>query len=330
MLFICGSLNQTSQLHAVARAMSGIDACFTPYYGSAVATALRHLGLLETTIAGNKLRKRCLHYLEQHGLAVDLDGAGGGYALVVTSSDVLLPTNLGNAPLVVVQEGILDPPGWAWPLIQRFPEQLPRWLCGTAATGLSGKYQRFCVASQGYRELFIERGAAAERVVVTGIPNFDDCARFRHNDFPHHGYVLVCTSDARETFKWHDRGAFIRRALAIAGRRKLLFKLHPNENVPRARRELARLAPEATVFSEGPTEAMVANCSVLITHWSSVAFVGLALGKEVHSAHPMAELRRLLPEQNRNAASRIAHVCQDVLARLSGPSRASASSEVAA
>lgn len=312
-LFICGSLNQTTQLHAIARAIPGISAYFTPFFGSSAVTALRRLGLIENTIGGNKLRARSLAYLQQHGLSIDLDGARGGYDLVVTCTDVALPDNLGNAPLVVVQEGILDPPNLAWGLVRRFPEQLPRWLAGTAASGLSGKYDRFCVASAGYRELFIARGAPAERVVVTGIPNFDDCAAFLDNDFPHRGYALVCTSDARETFKLHDRAAFIRKALSLAGRREVFFKLHPNEYVPRARREIERLAPRASVFADGPTNSMIANCSLLISEWSSVAFVGLALGKEVYSSHPISELERLVPEQNRSAAERIARVCEEYL-----------------
>ncbi|HYQ04455.1 MAG TPA: hypothetical protein VER96_37535 [Polyangiaceae bacterium] len=310
--------------------MSGVDAFFTPFYGSRLGLLLRELGLLESTIAGHKLRIRCLRYLNRHRLDVDLDGRAGGYDLVVNCTDVLLPSNLSRTPMVVVQEGMVDPPNWAWPLVRQFPQHAPRWLCGTTATGLSGKYERFCVASRGYRDLFIARGARPERVVATGIPNFDDFAAFQKNDFPRHGYVLVCTSDTRETFKSHDRDAFIRRACDIAGGRELIFKLHPNERVARARREIESLAPQATVLSEGPTEAMIANCAVLVTEWSSVAFAGLALGKEVHSSWPIGELRRLLPEQNRSAARRIAAVCQEVLAKVTGRSVSSQSAEVAA
>lgn len=310
--------------------MSGIDACFTPFYGTRLARVLRGLGLLETTIAGRKLRARCLSYLNRHRLVIDDDGRAGGYDLVVNCTDVLLPSNLRGVPMVLVQEGMVDPPNWAWRFVRRFPQHSPRWLCGTTATGLSGKYERFCVASRGYRDFFIARGAAAERVVATGIPNFDDFARFQQNDFPRRGYVLVCTSDSRETFRAHDRAAFIRRARDIAGDRELIFKLHPNEQVTRARREIARLVPEASVFSEAPTEAMIANCSVLVTEWSSVAFAGLALGKEVHSSWPIAELQRLLPEQNGNAARNIAHVCHEVLARGSGRSFPTQSAGVAA
>jgi hypothetical protein len=274
---------------------------------------MRRLGLIEITIGGNKLRERCLKYLKEQRLSIDLDGRRGGYDLVVNCTDVTLASNTAGVPLVVVQEGILDPDGPGWQLLRRFPRLFPRWIAGTAATGVSGAYDRFCVASQGYRDLFVSRGAPPERVVVTGIPNFDDCESFRRNDFPLRGYVLVCTSDARETFKPHDRRAFIADALRLAAGRPLVFKLHPNERVERARREILTQVPDARVFADGPTEAMIANADALITNFSSVVFVGIALGKEVYSSHPMAELVRLLPEQNRSAAQRIARVCRDLL-----------------
>jgi hypothetical protein len=59
---------------------------------------------------------------------------------------------------------------------------------------------------------------------------------------------------------------------------------------------------------------MVANCDVLITQFSSVVFVGLALGKEVHSFHPLDMLKRLMPVQNSSAARNIAGVCRELLA----------------
>src|SRR5262249_47314360 len=150
--------------------------------------------------------------------------------------------------------------------------------------------------------LFVQKGVSPEKIVVTGIPNFDDCARFRRNDFPHRGFVLVCTSDARETFKWHDRRAMIERAVRIAAGKQLIFKLHPNERWERATREIERYAPGALVFIDGSAEHMIANCDVLITEYSSTAFVGIALGKEVFSSFRLDELHRLMPLQNRSAA----------------------------
>jgi hypothetical protein len=145
------------------------------------------------------------------------------------------------------------------------------------------------------------------------MPNFDNCRKFLDNDFPHRGYVLVCTSDARETLKLDSRKRFLKHALGIAAGRPTVFKLHPNENAERATREIHAMAPGARVFSSGPTEAMIANCDVLVTQFSSVVFVGLALGKEVHSHYPLEVLRPLVPEQHGRAARNIAAVARDLL-----------------
>ncbi len=192
--------------------------------------------------------------------------------------------------------------------------KLPRYLASTSTNGLSDAYKVFCVASKGYKELFIRKGVRPEKIVVTGIPNFDNAAQFLNNDFPYKNYVLVATSDARETFKFDNRKKFIRQALRVADGRPLVFKLHPNENVERAKREIKDLAFHALVFAGGNTNHMIANCDVLLTQYSSVAYIGLALGKEVHSYFDVNMLKRLLPIQNGGtSAANIARVCQRLL-----------------
>jgi hypothetical protein len=312
-LFICGSLNQTTQMHQIARELPEHDHAYTPYYGHGSIELLRRARCLEFTVLGFKLRRRCLDYLERHQLPLDFHGLAGDYDLVLTCSDLIVPKNIRKRPVILVQEGILDPAGLPFHLCRRL-KVLPLWLAGTSTTGLSGRYERFCVASAGYRDLFVANGARGERIVVTGIPNFDDCKRYERNDFPYRNYVLVCSSDARETFKRDDRREFIGRCLAVAAGRQLIFKLHPNENAARATREIKALAPEALVYSSGCAEEMIANCDVLITQYSSTVFVGVALGKEVYSYNDLAEVRRLLPLQNRSAARNIAAVCRELLA----------------
>lgn len=312
-LFICGSMNQTTQLHEIARHLTEHEQAFSPYYCDGFDEICRRLRLLEFTIIGHKLASRCRRYLEEHDLAIDYGGRDGPYDLVVTCSDVYMQKNIRAGKVVLVQEGITDPETFAFRLVTRF-RFLPRWLAGTAATGLSGAYRSFCVASEGYRELFVRKGARPERIVVTGIPNFDRCHWYRANEFPHRHFVLVCTSPLREVFRGEDREAFIARAVEIAAGRPLIFKLHPNENAKRAIREIARQAPAARVFTTGSAEEMIANCDVLITRFSSTAFVGLALGKETYSDVDMDEMRRLMPVQNESAASNIADVCREVLA----------------
>jgi hypothetical protein len=236
-----------------------------------------------------------------------------------------------DKPLVLVQEGMTDPERfWCW--ARKLLLFVPRWTAGTAWTGASRLYDRFCVASEGYRDLFVRKGADASKIVVTGIPNFDDCARYRQNQFPLHDFVLCCTSDARETMKFDNRKRFILRAVAIAAQadKPLVFKLHPNEDHERATAEIRRWAPEAEVHIKGSAEEMVANCAVVICQYSTLAFVGLALRKEVHSYFDLEELRRLLPIQGGGAAGRIAEVCRSLLAEAPRRQRAAAAAEVEA
>src|SRR5439155_9040239 len=103
------------------------------------------------------------------------------------------------------------------------------------------------------------------KIVVTGIPNFDDCAKHVHNGFPHRDYFLVCTSDMRETFMPENRKKFIGRAVGLARGRQILFKLHPNENWDRATKEIEQYAPGSLVFTTGNTDELIANCSGFLT-----------------------------------------------------------------
>lgn len=312
-LFVCGSINQTTQMHQIAKVLPELEASFSPFFAGAFYDLCRKAKLIEWTILGNRLRHRCLDYLNRHHLQVDLEAQCAPYDLIVNCTDIVVAPALLKTPMVLVQEGIMDPPNGWLPAIQRFPQMIPRWYNGTAATGLSFAYERFCVASQGYLSYFASIGVPRERMVVTGIPNFDDCRRYCNNDFPHRHFVLVCTSDARETFKKDDRDTLIRYATELARGRQLIFKLHPNENFERARAEIRNLAPEALVYQEGSAEEMIANCDVFVGQYSSTAFVAMALNKEVHSYWGREELRRLLPEQNGCAAAKIANVCRSVI-----------------
>jgi len=312
-LFVCGSPNQTGQMQQIARALPEVEAWFTPYYSDwPHHVALVKLGLLEQSINGHKRRGICADELNAHGLRIDLGAEHNDYDLWVCPNDAALPYGLARTPMVLVQEGIMEQPNWrTW--VWRNTRLMPRPLATTAVFGLTQRYERFCVASEGYRKQFLAEGIPPGKLVVTGIPNFDDFARFRDNAFPHRGYVLVCTSDGRETMMAVDRPSLLKRSVKIAAGRQLIFKLHPNENVERATREIRAVAPKALVFTDGNAEEMVANCEVLITEHSSLTFCGLALGKEVHTNLPLEQVEALLPVQNRRAAAEIADVIRGVL-----------------
>jgi hypothetical protein len=315
-LLICGNHNHTTTMHAIARELSDCDLAFTPYYcdDHSLLDVLRRAHLLEFVALGDRFRRRCLAYLRHHRLAIDLGGRAR-YDLALTCSDLIVPSNLAGTPLVGVQEGMIDPKLFWWKVRARWPWLgLPRWAAGTACTGLSGAYVAYCVASEGYRADFIERGAPADRLVVTGLPNFDNFARYVQPGHWLEGWALACTSDGRETFRRDDRARFLRWARALAGGRPLAIKLHPNERVARATAEIRRWAPGARVLTTGSGEELAANCHTLITEWSTLTYVGLALGKPTHSYRDLAHHRALLPIQHGRAAREIADVCRRVIA----------------
>jgi hypothetical protein len=317
-LFICGNRNHTTTMHAIARELPDCDVSFTPYYcdPGTVLDTMRRAYLLEFVALGHDFRRRCLDYLHQHDLTIDLGGARGGYDLVVTCSDLIVPSNIASVPLVAVQEGMIDPKMFWWRVMEHLPWlPLPRWACGTAGTGLSHAYEAYCVASEGYRRDFIERGARPERLVVTGLPNFDNFAGYTRPGHWIEGCVLACTSDGRETFRRDDRKKFIHWALEIAGDRPLVFKFHPNERMTRAVDEVRRWAPRARALTSGSGEVLAANCHTLITEWSTLAYVGLALGKPTYSYRDLEAHRAMLPVQNGRGAANIAGVCREVLTR---------------
>jgi hypothetical protein len=315
-LFILGNHNHNTMLDQIARELPECETWFTPYYCDdwTVLDVLRRIGALEFVALGHEFRRECLAYCKQRGLRVDVGGRRGPYDLVVTCSDLVVPENVRQSRLVGVQEGMIDPQLFLYRVRERLTF-LPRWAAGTACTGLSGYYDRYCLASEGYRDDFIRRGAPAHRLVVTGLPNFDDLASFHRPGHWIEGRVLACTSDGRETFRRDDRKAFIEWAVDIAKGRPLVFKFHPNEKMKRAIAEVQRWAPGATWVTDGKGEELAANCEVLITEWSTLAFTGIVRGIETHSYRDMDEMRKLVPLQHGRGAHNIAQVCRELLAQ---------------
>jgi hypothetical protein len=311
-LFVCGSMNQTTQMHQIAGWLGDYDCYFSPFFSDGLLGLASGMGLLEFTILGRKRSGRALRYLIGQELQLDIGGVSRDYDLVVTCTDLIVPKEIRRRRIVLVQEGMTEPETVLFHLARNF-RWVPRWVAGTATTGLSDAYEKFCVASEGYRDLFIRKGVNPGKIVVTSIPNFDNCEQYLHNDFGHRDFVLVCTSDNRETFVYENRRKNIEKYLAMADGHQLIFKLHPNENAPRAVREINTWAPGSLVFTEGATEEMIANSRMLIAQFSSTIFVGSALNKTVHCGLHPEELRALTPLQNKSAARRIADVCRNVI-----------------
>lgn len=311
-LFIGGSVNQTSMMHKISHNMSDCDCWFSPYYADGYIDFLARHGFLDFSILGGEFKRLTLEYLNNNNLQIDYKGVINDYDLVFTGADLIIPKNIKNKKIILVQEGMTDPENIFTLLVKYF--NFPRWIASTSTMGMSNQYDLFCVASHGYKDFFVKKGADPEKIIVTGIPNFDNAKEYYRNDFPYKNFVLVATSDTRETFKYENRKKFIKECVKIADGRQLIFKLHPNEKVERATREINKYAPGALVYHKGNINHMIANCDVLVTIYSSVVYIGMALGKEVHSAFNIEELKQLTPLQNNGtSAERIARVALHLL-----------------
>jgi len=86
-------MNQTTQMHQISEHLPEYEHSFSPYYCDHSTEILRRLGLIEFTIAGNKLAGRCRGYLRDHRLPIDCQGKSRPYDLVVTTR-----TRISSAP----------------------------------------------------------------------------------------------------------------------------------------------------------------------------------------------------------------------------------------
>jgi hypothetical protein len=316
-LFIVGSPNQTSQMHQVASLLPEYDTFFSQIYSKhPIIRRVVNSGWLDKSILAGEFRKKADAYLERYYLRNDYAQSiyHNRYDMAVICTDLLITKELRQLKTVFVQEGMTDPVT-TWGKFTRRLGLPSYFAANTAFNGCSNICDVYCAASEGYKQQFSEWGTDAEKIFVTGIPNYDNAVALQNNDFQHKGYVMVATSDIRETLRKEDRAAFIRDCVKIAAGRPLLFKLHPNEEKERAVREIQAGAPAGTlIFTEGNTEQMIANCTELITQYSTVVYIGIALGKKVHSYFDVEKLRRLAPIQNEGrSASLIADLCRRYL-----------------
>lgn len=315
-LFITGSINQTSQMHQIADELPEYDCWFSQLFtdSSVVNRLISRTSLLNSTILAGNFKLNSERYLRKHGLQIDYGARRNDYDLIVYCSDMVVPPRMRDTKTIWVQEGMTDRYTAMSHVVKA--TRLPSFLTGnTSLNGSSNICDVYCAASAGYKDYFARNGTDRRKIAVTGMPNYDNVAQFLDNDFPHRDYVMVATTDMRETYRYENRPAFIKEAVKIASGRQLLFKLHPNEVVDRAVSEIKKYAPASTlIYSSGNTNHMIANCSELITQYSTVVYTGIILGRKVHSWFDVNQLHRLAPLQNGGqSACNIANVCRSFI-----------------
>ncbi len=299
-------------MHQISQYFMDCDCFFTSFYATGLIDFLVKKRFLDFTILGGKFREQTENYFITNRLSIDYQAKNNHYDLVFTCQDIIIPRNIRRKKIILVQEGMTEPENLIYYMVKTFA--LPRWLAGTSATGLSHAYDLFFVASEGYRDLFVSKGVDLTKIRVTGIPNFDNSTQYLQNDFPYRNFVLAATSDRRETINYDNRKKFIQKVLKIAQGRQIIFKLHPNENWDRATIEINKYAPGALIFTNTDINPLIANCDVLVTLHSSVVYIAMVLGKEIHSSINTDLLRKLLPIQNNGtSAMEIARISRQYL-----------------
>lgn len=315
-LLLTGSMNQTTQMLCIADELREYDCWFSQMFTDSplLNYLLDHTRLLNKTILAKPFRNQAEQYLRSQGAQIDYRAEQHTYDLVICCSDLIVPHRLRRTKTVWIQEGMIDRMTILSSIVKAL--KLPATLCfNTSLNGSSDICDLYCTASEGYKQHLVAMGTDPGKIFVTGMPNYDHASQYRHNDFPHHNYVMVATTDMRETTRWENRPRFIRSCVTMAGGRQLLFKLHPNEHKERAIREIRTYAPPGTlIYTEGNTHEMIANCSELITQYSTVVYTGIALGKKVHSWFDVTRLQQLAPLQNQGrSAENIAGICSAYL-----------------
>jgi hypothetical protein len=315
-LFITGSINQTSQMHQISEQLGGYDCWFSQLFPDTpfLKGIMKYTRFADRTVLAGHFRAKSENYLQQHGLKIDYAGNKNKYDLVVYCSDMVIANKFRHHKTIWVQEGMIDKRTLLTGVVKELGLP-PYFTADTSLNGSTNICDIYCTASEGYKKHFAKNGTDPAKLIVTGIPNYDNQRQYLDNDFPYHNYIMVATTAMRETYRFENRPAFIKSAVKIADGRQLLFKLHPNERFDRAEAEIRKCAPADTlIYHNGNTSHMIANCSELITQYSTVVYTGIVLGKKVHSYFDVEELKRMAPLQNGGiSAKNIAQICSSYI-----------------
>jgi hypothetical protein len=302
-LCVVGSRNQTTQLHEIAKFLEDdYNVYYSQLFGEGILyRAAAEIGFFDNTVLGrdSSFTRSSQEYIRMHNLNYDYRGTTKGitYDLALLSTDMIVPKSFKKIKTVWIQEGMIDPINKFAKLVNRLGLP-PYTTASTALNGTTNIADLYFAMSQGYKEYFTTYGTDRNKILATGVPNFDHISSLKETTYPERDFVLVATSDIRELGGNDDRSHLIRKAVEIADGRKIIFKPHPNEKIRRVISEIYSLIPNATIITDPIIDTLIAHCDTLITQYSSCVYQGLVLGKTVYSYFPIEELESKKPIQN--------------------------------
>src|ERR1700744_4977730 len=92
-LFITGSINQTSQMHQISMHLrNDYDCWFSQIFPDSafLRGIIKHTPFADGTVLAGQFKERSEKYLQEHGLQVDYGGDKHPYDLVVNCSDMIV------------------------------------------------------------------------------------------------------------------------------------------------------------------------------------------------------------------------------------------------
>src|SRR5260221_12245467 len=109
-LFITGSINQTSQMHEISKHLQQYDCWFSQLFPDTafLKAIIKHSPLAVGTVLAPHFRIKSESYLRQHGLKIDYEGNKNKYDLVVYCTDMVVADKFKQTKTIFVQEGMTD------------------------------------------------------------------------------------------------------------------------------------------------------------------------------------------------------------------------------
>lgn len=309
-LCFVGSRNQTSQLHEISKYLEDdYNIYYTQIFGSGFFYKfLAEAGIFDNTVFGrnSSFTLASQEYIRNHNLKYDYRGLSKGikYDMALVSTDLILPKTFKGIKTIWVQEGMIDPLSKSSIWVKKM--NLPAFSTGdTSLNGTTNKADIYCSMSNGYKNYFSKYGTDKDKILTTGVPNFDNIKSHNQSKYPESNFVLLASSDIRELGGNDDRIYLLQKTRDIANGKKVIIKPHPNENLERFKSEIFSVIPNAEIITEPILDTLIAHCDTLITQFSSCVYVGLVLGKKVYSYFPIDELESKKPIQNNGKSAEI-------------------------
>src|SRR6202012_5055514 len=109
-LFITGSINQTSQMHQISHFLPDYDCWFSQVFSETRISKFleKYTNIIEGTVMSEQCRENSEKYLRERGMQIDYKAARNKYNLVVFCSDMVVPANIRQPKTIWVQEGMID------------------------------------------------------------------------------------------------------------------------------------------------------------------------------------------------------------------------------